>query len=438
MSRVRDNSSVVSQSYSTVQTVLPSGPTYGPSVGTSTVNSVDVMVDVVTPGFQAKQRQGEIVISPMTKHVVKRTLLDGYASVVTPQVDWRLTGAFVYDGSASTWTAVSRADVEDEVARLRGLAITDAYAGVGKPDVAVLTELAELRETLAFLYSPVKKMVTLTKRFSAHKKKVEARQASYAKRKAKWDKLPPRLRKSRVPPEVPKDLVFSVGRIKATDLSSAWLAYRYGLMPLIYSFQDVQSLLKKRAAGNPIRATARAKATSEIDVSDAGTFTTETWQGGTYKYKYPHDGVVKISVRAGVMYEVDWSILTQLGIQWNRVPMAMYEAVPLSFVSDWFHNGAAAYDALTAEFRANKMLGAWTVASVEADVQWHVNYEPVSNCSASASGTYFLTSEKWKQRKLASVTDVKLGLRVQLNGKRIADGLALIHTFLATAMKKQK
>ena len=141
-------------------------------------------------------------------------------------------------------------------------------------------------------------------------------------------------------------------------------------------------------------------------------------------------------VRAGVLYNVDASLLTQLGIQWNRVPMALYEAIPLSFVTDWFHNGAQVYDALTAEFRSKGILGSWVTTRIDFDVQYMDVYFP-SATNGDANGRSILTvSGTKRERKLTSGSDVKFSFTADLNLKRVADGLALCYTLLATARKK--
>jgi hypothetical protein len=150
------------------------------------------------------------------------------------------------------------------------------------------------------------------------------------------------------------------------------------------------------------------------------------------------EGSVAVVSRAGVLYEMDASLLTQLGVSWNRVPMAFYEAIPLSFVSDWFHNGADVYDALTAEFRAQKILTAWVSTEVKYDVLFREVYGPAISGNGSVQGLVLETRHgNWKRRSLASLSDVKFSFRTELSVKRVADGLALIHTFLSTGKIKK-
>lgn len=406
---------------------------------TNPVVSPDVMTDLPTPRFRERSSGGEIIISPMSHDLATRIVTGGAtATVQGPNNRWEMTGNHAHDGEPLGWSTHLHPDVVAEVDRLRSLAITDAYAEVGKPDLALLTELVELKETLGFLWSPVSGMVSLTKRFKRYLDIVEAIEERFARALKKWESLPPRLKLKRKQPEKPKLPTFTSGKYTGTDVASSWLAYRYGLMPLIYTFQDIEALLKKRAEGAKQRATARARQSGTVNVSSLVTSGTIGYDVGQFKYELERTGAAKISVRAGVLYEPDWSLSSQLGVQWNRVPMALYEGFPLSFVTDWFHNGAAVYDALTAEMRAKKILGAWTVASVTSDVGWSITYLPVSVLTVSGPGTFANYNGKWKERKVASLADVRLKLRVDMNSKRIADGLALIYSFLATANSKRK
>lgn len=325
--------------------------------------------------------------------------------------------------------------VSEKVERLRQLAITAAYARVGSADVSTLVELAELKETLSFLYSPVRKMRDLTSSLCRHLGRIRRAQDNYTKRLSRWEKLPAHIRKRREkpkPPELPK---FKLGKFEFTDISSAWLAYRYAIMPLVYSFQDIQEHLNRQVY--PERDTARKKETETIDLAHTGAWDTHSALNGVIRYRSIREGHAKFVVRAGVLYAPDWSLNRQLGLQMHRIPSAMYETIPLSFVADWFQNGSEVYDALTAELRALKIHGAWV--TVESEYDYTVRYEltpgdPQTACTTG--GVTFRRKGKWKERKLASLSDVRFMLRTELNGKRVADGLALIHTMLATAIKK--
>jgi len=241
MTRTRDNSRITVSSFESQWGNRSEGQRsdYPPTV--VSVVHPDVMTDVVTPGYRRCSARGEVINNPMTRWKGDRTIYPALN-----YVKWALwPGHPEWDQWVSTVgeappprTFDPHLDqrVTDRVDRLRSLAITSAFADVGQPDIAMLTELAELRETLGFLSSPVRKMVTLTKRFAAHQRKVDSIHARMQRQLDKWEKLPPRIQAKRKQPVAIPLPKFRVGKFEATDMSSAWLAYRYGLMPLIYTF----------------------------------------------------------------------------------------------------------------------------------------------------------------------------------------------------------
>lgn len=68
---------------------------------------------------------------------------------------------------------------------------------------------------------------------------------------------------------------------------------------------------------------------------------------------------------------------------------------------------------------------------------WSQETSAVANCSVVDGETSFQRNGKWKNRQRASLSDVEFRLKSDLNSKRIADGLALIYTFLATAGRRK-
>lgn len=433
MTRTRDKSTVSLIPVTDVDTVGSSSTT---SYGTISVSMLDRMTDVVTDRFHKRSSQGEIIINPMTKEVSnpsvhqinfwkQRIATDGVVR------RWSRTHYWPW----VDWVPWSDSAIMDRVARLEALAITDAYAKVGEADIASLTELAELRETLSFLWSPVRKMRDLTRRLHSYVKSVKRIQDNFKKRLAKWESLPPHVKKKRAKPEPPKLPKLKLGKFEATDISSAWLAYRYAIMPLIYTFEDIQKHLSRETW--PERDTARAKQVDEIDLEVVGSWAQFDYPNGNVFERFMRTGQARIRSRAGVIYAPDWSLNRQLGVQIHRVPMALYEVIPLSFVTDWFHNGASVYDALTAELRALKIHGAWVTTEIEFDFKGYLEARPADSQTTCSGGGHATTGQgKWKRRRLASLADVRLLLRVEMNSKRVADALALIHTMLATASKR--
>lgn len=444
MTRVRDRSTVALHSYSVLET---SGQNVVTNYTAShSVKSLDVMEDVATRGFKKKSARGDLVFSPMARSKQLPTLIPGSEFVQTPTNRWASTlptgwtnSGLLTPGTGGVlipWHPMSEPTVADVVLRLEELAVTEAYAKVQEPDIELLTELAELRETLAFLWSPLSAMIRLTERLKSHLRRIAEVDRINRRNRTRWVQRS-RRRPGLEPPRVMRYPVFRVGRITGTDIASSWLAFRYGLMPLIYTFQDVEKLLKKRAENKtPTRATARKKLSEPVIVDKTSVYSPVPYAGGSFSWAWWKEGTVTVTARAGVLYEPEWSLLGQLGVQWNRVPKALYEAIPLSFVTDWFHNGASVYDALTAEFRAHKILGAWVTTKADYAIAGGKKFTVISSCTVSPVTRCYEDNGYWQRRRNVTLSDVKFRLRVDLNAKRVADGLALIHNFLATAKKR--
>lgn len=206
-------------------------------------------------------------------------------------------------------------------------------------------------------------------------------------------------------------------------------------MPLIYSFQDIQKHLDREI--KPARLTARAKQKEMVDLKQIGSWTSYYLPYGDTKERLVRTGMVEVTSRAGVLYAADWSLTRQLGVQLHQIPAALYEIIPLSFVTDWLHNGASVYQALTAELRSNKILGAWVVTTMVSTMDAYVEAEPLNSDTACASGVHTTTvTGKWSRRTPASMSDIQFHFRVEMNSKRIADGLSLIATMLGSIKKK--
>lgn len=439
--RVRDRSTIESVSFIRQTRAKATGKVTDYTNTPKGYMLVDRMVDRVTTGYRKRSRAGEIINSPLTRVTSKYVPYHPTGSVEGPHQrrefldynSWVPSAEMVYN----------RSDVTAAVERLEGLAVTTAYSKVGESDVSTLTELAEIRETLAFLASPIRNGVKFAKRARSWLQGYQRREAKHATRIAAYQRKlqswstrhPSRRGKPPIAPNPPVHPPFKVGRFKATDVSSYWLALRYGLMPLVYTVQDVQKALSKKVEqGTGVnRDTARGTASDTI---------TGTWDqfppainaavvDGRFNYRYLMEGRIRVKSRAGVLYVPEVSLQNTWGLYIHQVPAAMYEAFPLSFVADWFWTGAAAYQAVTCELRAKKVLSAWVTTTVEGEMTCTDTIVP-ANASSSGGGEFVMGSYQvlWKRRRPVSLSDIRVQARINLNLKRVADGLALIHTLV--------
>lgn len=423
--------------FSTATGVFTAPPGY---VRTYSLQHPDVMKDTVTTGFRRKSRRGDVINSPMTKTQSSCELRTSILDVWQPPgtTGWRDTAW----GSGLCWdnTQVIIDEGMLQVPQLITEAITEAYARVNPPDVDALVTLAEMRETLSFLSQPFQKAVLLTGRYKSFLLRYRQARSDYERRLALFNQRMASRRPPRYPRPVWRPPQFKVGRIVASDISSAWLAFRYGLMPLVYDIQGYLEAFNKPPV-QPIRMTARG-------------FAKKTWRGGvgeaTWNANY---GCVtkgswftdyEVTVRGGVLYvpkialDENARLREKYGIVFHRVPIAAWEGITLSFVADWFFNVGEYLEAITAHARA-EVLSAWTTVTMKAyaySTTW-VHFAHAYTQTPPVPPR-FTRDVKHIVRAPASLKDVGLVRRVNMNAKRYADAAALIHTMLLSTTRPSR
>lgn len=440
MERTRDRS--VSEVRVNSSRLLKDGVQTGITTSNLTVVQPETMTDVITRRFYTRSRvNGDVINSPMSKVIAKNksSNIVRWAEFYDPAAPVATRNRYrseLVNHYPTPDIMVQYPGLMAKVVNLEALAVTKAYSRVGEPDVATLTELAELRETLSFLASPVRGMVAASRRLSNYLKKFSRYEKGYLSRLSRWKTAKESKAGKREPKPSWSPPSFDWAGRRVDDVASAWLAFRYAIMPLVYTFQDIQKHLDRTEY--PTRGTGRAKESDTFDETQVLDFDTAvTGTTGPYKGRREMHLNAKVVVRAGVLYIPDWSLSRQLGFQINRVPMALYEVIPLSFVTDWFHNGQEFYDALTAEFRAMQILAAWVTTEVTWDYNVDVGGISTTDSRVTFSGmaTATLASGTWKRRRPASMSDVAFKFRLEINAKRVADGLALVKTILFNSRK---
>jgi hypothetical protein len=219
---------------------------------------------------------------------------------------------------------------------------------------------------------------------------------------------------------------FSVGKWSGHDIPSGWLAYRYGLMPLIY---DVQGVMKAfdRKLGKTVRQTYRATREAHgnivFDVT-AGPY--------AFKDRYVYSTTVfwSCTVRAGCVAEYVVTRAQTIGLHWSYLPSAAWEATTLSFVADWFMNFGDYLKAISVSARADIKI-AWTVTNTE--------FQRTTTVSGYCEAPYVMSYDKEpvsvtvKSRKSRDPNPgASVGVTRQwaMNTKRYVDAAALISTLL--------
>lgn len=194
---------------------------------------------------------------------------------------------------------IDEEDVNRAIDSTRSRALSDALAGYD-----LLTELAEAPEALRFVSSATKSVAG-------------AFNSVFANCDDRTRRLAFRM--------TPRQLLRSIDR-KLRGIGSAWMAYRYAIMPLVYSYKEIMELLEK---GESIFKTYRAK-----DVVIPRTLS--SGDGAGTRILLFEDGNVTVRSTVKMGFTSGPQAFAQ-GVSMNPFKTA-WELIPLSFVADWFVN----------------------------------------------------------------------------------------------------
>lgn len=356
------------------------------------------MTDVIVPDFHSRQKSGEIFNNPMTSIVTEPSYESHFRAVRKKNSSGGIADWDIPPQPQMYWFEPIPEDLG--LPNLRSLAGTQALASVMEPDVMSLVEIAEAKSTFRLMRKPVEglhKEITRISRTRGFKK-------------------------------------FS-GPI-GSFIASNWLKYRYGIMPLVFSVQDLWTLATKDKASK--RMTARGYASDKYTIDGSVTTSVRDEYQSKVTFERTHFTDVDYSVRAGILYEWDFQWLLQSGLSYREVPSALWELVPYSFVVDWFANTSDVIRALT-PMQGIKYLSKWTTEKTA--ITQRTEYE---GTFSGITGWTVLVEPSLTGRRTVTTIERKPGIHVGLTSKlsqidfetprdwkHLADSLALIKARLS-------
>jgi hypothetical protein len=224
----------------------------------------------------------------------------------------------------------------------------------------------------------------------------------------------------------------------AIDASDAWLSFRYGLMPIMYSIQDVMKLIQSEGKYRTARRS--VKSTPIIDsIPSSGVYFYDT---GSV------DQTVRFTAK-GRWSTPESRILDTININPFTTAAAVY---PWALVVRWFFNLNSAIDAYVKSLTtsAQQYVGCMSVKTVrnvttslhiEHDSRWRYYFNgnsagcgdgfyPAFERSGGSLQNFDLTLKRVESetyvRTLISPTDVKIVFDPNLSFTRLVDGLSFL------------
>ena len=262
--------------------------------------------DVVTPGFSKRSAAGEVIINKMSYFEKELTVSGNYSlvrstsnSCNSPVKHWGedVTGPYaLYASTGMTELSPVSLISDFDVKLAIDAAATAAWKDSTGSDAGILTDLAEMHQTLNMLRNPFSALSGLLRAINARKRSA-----------------------------------ISLGRGASVTAQNLWLQYRYGIRPLVSSVKSIIEALGK--SRDSVRHTYRGK--YRLYKQQTSTVT-----GGNWSTTFPvQDSVTdEVVVRAGVLIEEVVDLATSLGVTAGGMLATPWELIPFSFVADWFIN----------------------------------------------------------------------------------------------------
>lgn len=226
-------------------------------------------------------------------------------------------------------------------------------------------------------------------------------------------------------------------------IADAWMTYRYGIMPLVYSIQDILKTIKLKDATYHTE-----RAGDSVDVKD---FETRPLIKPALYLQDTISGVIQVRAVGKDGYSAGSTLQLSDLIGFNPA-VTLWEKIPYSFVVDWALNVG---DYLSAGLGSLSSLADQRVCcysvrcnyEIETRLHWDLNQSyktfnaGLKECSGDivvhngwditrggqVQGSALVRREKVDtfHRVVFDAGDIKLSWNVQMNWKRVLDSLAL-------------
>jgi len=313
-----------------------------------------------------------------------------------PTYGW-VSDTFAY----ARWNPIESVDMTSIETRLKNSALSSAIDRMRSQSVSVIETVVEAKKSFNMILDHTTRI---------------AQAIGYVKR-GKFVKAASALGLRRVPANVKS----------GANLSSNWLAYRYGWMPLYYTvYGAMENIYKIRTRHEHSVHRVNAKAT-DIGTAIRTAASSQGYFPATWTDTFTNK--CQMSVRCELTYKISSSTRTTLS-EWGLTNPALvaWELLPLSFVADWFVNISDVLKRIDALEGKAFCCGTYTVKRSDTttrsakSVVW----------SADASGNIpnaSATRRNFKREVFLTLPYVKPQLSFGLSTNHIIDAAALIRQF---------
>lgn len=312
--------------------------------------------DIVTPGYKQLVAAGQLINNRYTS--VKRTLAGGDSGDI--DVEWKsgarqanllINGAAYRDGcDVSSGSATPPLPNRSNITKY---AQTKALSGVEAASLQTGVAIAEFRETMRMLVSPLRSLLRWhenAKKEYARDLKNYGRKALETKSKIRTDRYRMKVLRANAK-GLDKETKSLLERYinRGSDAADLVLSYNLGWKPFM---NDIDQLLNK-IPSLEVQERRWSRAMREQDTTDV-VYSTHSTAYGTNRIKA--EIKTKVKIRAGVLYQDRFEASHHFGTRLADIPETVWEAIPGSFLVDYIVNVGDYLGALRAQAYSKNVL----------------------------------------------------------------------------------
>ncbi len=385
--------------------------------------------------LKAARASGMFVMNAMDSTEVQSSY-SGTGQVITdfsganPVDTWSMTGPWgaalinLYMGNGVDYPEPVRAVDASRIAALVDEVCTDCASDYGRSTYDMWENVAELKQTVDMLSDPVQSVAQLYK--SLRKEK------GWAKVKEEFLRTF-RVRKG----ESKKDYYLRQEQGLRQLASGQWLKYRYGIMPLVATVNDVVASVKSETEASEKIQTWRASRTIEEGRSGSQSFVNSSVTG-FIDWTTNH----QVKIRATAAGRTALTNAFKFGFCSKSLFTLPWELVRLSFVADWVGNIGSVIGSLAPAGEASMLGACYTVEEIVSttftvrDCRILPSWPNPNRRLIQAPGGMWTVTKTTKKR-VVGFPPPRLLIRdsFKMSPKRTADALALLSQMLDGAAK---